>query len=50
MSMKLLFTGTYRERELVLQDFKSRASAVIHGGDWLVKTILIAFILGVWHQ
>jgi hypothetical protein len=24
--------------------------AAIHSGDWLVKTVLIAFILGVWHR
>lgn len=24
--------------------------AAIHSGDWLVKTVFIAFILGVWHQ
>jgi hypothetical protein len=26
------------------------AVAAIHSGDWLVKTVLIAFILGVWHR
>lgn len=26
------------------------AVAAIHSGDWLVKTVLIAFILGVGHQ
>jgi hypothetical protein len=24
--------------------------AAIHSGDWLVKTVLITFILGVWRQ
>lgn len=24
--------------------------AAIHSGDWLGKTVLIAFILGVWHR
>ena len=24
--------------------------AAIHSGDWLVKTFLMGFILGVWHQ
>jgi Protein of unknown function (DUF1761) len=24
--------------------------AAIHSGDWLVKTVLIAFIVGVWHR